>query len=140
MPALGAHPVRPAWRARRDGNACHRTREPRFPVTGSGEPAGVPEQRDGTDTPQPTGYPLSRIRQRFLQPHRALRPGNAGSDGRCSINDTCRINPNRPPNELNSPLFLPCSRPKQGWGFSDRMRIPQGSGFEGHKGNSWRSR
>jgi hypothetical protein len=42
-----------------------------------------------------------------------------------SINDIGRINPNRPPNELNSPLFLPCSRPKQGWGFSDRMRIPK---------------
>ena len=35
---------------------------------------------------------------------------------RRSVNDTGRINPNGGLKNLNSPLFLPCSRPKQAWG------------------------
>ncbi len=39
------------------------------------------------------------------------------------VNDIGRINLNRRLNELNSPLFLPCSRPKQAWGYSGRASL-----------------
>ena len=53
------------------------------------------------------------------------------------VNEFRRINPTRNFNELNYPLFLPCSRPKQAWGCFDRP-----SGRTRHcafKGFSWRS-
>jgi len=66
--------------------------------------------------PDSGSLPDTRIREydSDLQQPRALGPGDAGPYGPRSINDIGRINPDLPPNELNSPLFLPCSRPKQG--------------------------
>ena len=53
------------------------------------------------------------------------------------VNELRRINPARTVNELNYPLFLPCSRPKQAWGRFDR---PSGRTWHcASKGFSWRS-